>query len=186
MGNVCTNSNAIQTDNTSNPVRVTGNNKIHTLIRNPTSKEEFEEKNFKSTMLDLHNELRKKYNSPELKVNDDLNLIAEEYAKNLTLNEKNIINIYNETYLGENVVITEKKNDAKEIFAKLSEESQNYDFEKNKFSKNKSHFTQIIWKETKEIGIGFSYNKVNKQFCTVILYYPPGNILGEFAKNVSN
>ncbi len=50
------------------------------------------------------------------------------------------------------------------------------------FSKTK-HFTQIIWKKTKEIGIGFStLNNNDKIF--IIVYFPAGNIFDEFKNNI--
>ena len=61
-----------------------------------------------------------------------------------------------------------------------------YDFEKKKFSKEKGHFTQIIWKETTDIGIGFYYDNINRKLCTVVLYYPAGNTFGDFPNNVTN
>ncbi|KAK3095530.1 hypothetical protein FSP39_015722 [Pinctada imbricata] len=45
------------------------------------------------------------------------------------------------------------------------------------------HFTQIVWKETKEVGIG----KILKDGKTIIVgtYLPPGNLVGSFKDNVS-
>ena len=38
---------------------------------------------------------------------------------------------------------------------------------------------------TNEIGIGIANDVENKKYCVVVLYYPPGNTLGEFPKNVN-
>ena len=133
-------------------------------------------------MLNLHNDLRKKHNSPELKVNEDLNDLADEYAYDLIYNQgKNTPhpNSYKGIYLGENVTISNIK-EPEEIFKKWSEEGKYYDFSKNKFSKKASHFTQIIWKETTEIGMSFFPDQEKKQLYVVLLYYPPGNSLGSF------
>ena len=72
------------------------------------------------------------------------------------------------------------------IFGKWEEEAKKYDFTKNKLVKEASHFIQIIWKETKQIGIGFSSDEDNKKYCIVVLFDPPGNTLGEFANNVTH
>ena len=40
------------------------------------------------------------------------------------------------------------------------------------------HFTQIVWKESKEAGFGYSGGYV------VANYYPAGNMMGSFSANV--
>ena len=44
------------------------------------------------------------------------------------------------------------------------------------------HFTQMVWKETKEVGFGKCKNK-GKTF-VVANYFPAGNVLGFFKYNV--
>ena len=145
-----------------------------------------EEEVFRGRMIDLHNELRKNYNSPNLKENKNLNKIANKIARDLILNqEKNQIKIYDGKSFGENVIISES-NEPNIIFKNWSDESQNYDFNKNTFDKKSLHFTQIIWKETNEIGISITKDIQNNKYCIVVLYYPPGNTLGEFSKNINN
>ncbi|CRK97387.1 CLUMA_CG010777, isoform A [Clunio marinus] len=48
---------------------------------------------------------------------------------------------------------------------------------------NVGHFTQIVWKNTKYMGVGKSVSRTGKIF-VVAFYYPPGNITGEFQNNV--
>ena len=140
----------------------------------------------------LHDDLRKKYHSQPLNYeNEELNDLAKIYAKELMLNEEKAkykTNIYKGDILGESVIISDLKDPIKFLNA-WQEEGENYDFQNNKFSKNASHFTQIIWKDTKDIGIGFfpdKYKKEIEKYCIVIFYYPPGNILGNFKQNVTN
>ena len=149
---------------------------------------EFHLEEFVGKILELHNELRKTYNLPELKLNDYLTALAENYAEKLMSTQNNNSfqpNIYNGVCVGENVVISNSAN-ADKIFKYWSEEGLDYDFEKKQFSKGKSHFTQIIWKETTDIGIGFFNDQINKKNCTVVLYYPAGNTFGDFPNNVTN
>jgi len=45
------------------------------------------------------------------------------------------------------------------------------------------HFTQVVWKESQELGIGRAKTKDGK-WLVVANYYPAGNFMGEYAKNV--
>ena len=179
----CFGDKSVQTEEISQPHR-NNNTQIISLSRSLTRGDDSEIKLFKNALIDLHNELRKKHNSPNLKENKELNYLADEFAMNYLLNQRNQMNIYDGKYYGENIIISDSK-DPKIIFKKWSKESENYDFNKNHFERNALHFTQIIWKETNEIGIGIANEVVNKKYCVVVLYYPPGNTLGEFPKNVN-
>ena len=152
---------------------------------------DFDIYNFVQKIKNLHDELRKKHNSKPLNYkNMELNDLAKTYAKELMLNKKKVKNkpnIYNGEILGENIIISDSK-DQKKILDEWKKEGDNYDFENNKFSKDTCHFTQMIWKETKEVGIGFypeNDRKEDEKYCIVILYYPPGNILGKYKQNVT-
>ena len=61
-------------------------------------------------------------------------------------------------------------------------EYKQYNFDLNKYQKGTTHFTQLVWKATKEVGFGFYFN--NDNFSSVALYYPCGNALREFSANV--
>ena len=45
------------------------------------------------------------------------------------------------------------------------------------------HFTQVVWKGSKEVGIGKAFGNDGRVF-VVANYYPAGNILGKFKDNV--
>ena len=167
-----------------------GPNKVLTLnkIRHSrTNAEEFNLDNYKDLMLKLHNEFRDNYNLPLLSKNEELNDMASKYAESLVENKGKFINtsnIYNGQLVGENIIISESKK-AEDVFNMITKEKNSYDYKKNKFSKLAGHFTQMIWKETTDIGIGFMEDKENKKYYSVILYYPTGNCLGQFKKNVN-
>lgn len=48
------------------------------------------------------------------------------------------------------------------------------------------HFTQVVWKESKELGIGKADIDKNGMKCTYIVgrYKPAGNMISNFGKNV--
>ena len=132
----------------------------------------------------MHNELRKKNGAQDLTMNEKLNELAQDYAVKLLNYEGPKLfpfNIYNDSLLGENISIL-KKEDPEKVCMKWYNEYKKYDFDLNKFQKDSIHFTQLVWKATKEIGFGFYFN--NDNFSSVALYYPCGNVLGEFSKNV--
>ncbi len=159
------------------------------IIKVPTlpneNKNGFDIVNIRQKALRLHNEFRKKHNSPELKNNKELNENAQKYAEKLIKNKNKKDfhnNIFNNILLGENIIISNKKT-PEDICNEWYKESDCYDFSLNKYQKDSGHFTQMIWKDTKEFGFGFCFDD-ESNFCAVALYYPPGNILGEFSKNI--
>ena len=94
--------------------------------------------NFINEALRKHNEYRIKHNAPELKINERLNEMAENYANQLLESEGKKafpLNIYNnDSTLGENILISTKKT-TEEICEIWYNESKNYDYRLNKFQK---------------------------------------------------
>lgn len=46
------------------------------------------------------------------------------------------------------------------------------------------HFTQVVWKESRELGVGIAKNGNN--IYVVCNYDPPGNFMGKYAANVTS
>ena len=158
------------------------------LYKSKTNIDPLDLEDFIKQMLKLHNEERKKNDSEELKLNEDLNSLALEYSENIKSNPEKIkkfkyINIFKELIVGENIAYSKTK-EPKKIFETWLNKDKNYETNSNKFLKANAHYTQIIWKNTKEIGISMSYDEENNRYCTVILYNPPGNTLGSFHENI--
>ena len=185
MGIDCVGGNSIKTsDNEEKNIKIIGTNNLivsqrSTLGRTRTNVHEIKIDYFVERLLNLHNELRKKYDLPELKVNLDIQTLAEIYAEEYTkFNEKYTYqpNIYKDIYLGENVFISKSK-EPYEIFKNILDEEKKYNENNKKKFKEVGHFTQVISKDTIQIGVGLWADETQKKFCTVILYYPPGNTL---------
>ena len=51
------------------------------------------------------------------------------------------------------------------------------------FQNETGHFTQVIWKDSKEVGFGIAKNKGGYTY-VVGNYLPAGNIIGRFKQNV--
>ena len=61
-------------------------------------------------------------------------------------------------------------------------EIKNYNYSGD-YSDGTGHFTQVVWKDTKEVGFGKSKGQNGKIF-VVANYYPAGNVIGYFKPNV--
>jgi pathogenesis-related protein 1 len=61
-------------------------------------------------------------------------------------------------------------------------EVDEYDFRRPDFSMTTGHFTQLVWADTRHIGCGVSACKNLEIF--VCQYDPPGNVMGDFERNV--
>ncbi len=148
-------------------------------------------------LLKQHNEIRKKFNSQNLSLNDELKILAQNFADNFDILKDS--NLFDNNYKGQPLGINYKvfNGDIKEINKICEEwikEKEYYNEIKNKgenkaknykkyFSKTK-HFTQIIWKKTREVGFGYSQLNNNEKIF-VAFYFPAGNILNEFSENIS-
>ena len=151
-------------------------------------KNKFENIRWKKT-LEIHNKFRKKHGIENLKLNEDLCKIAQSSAEKYS--ETNIENmymitpkLYKDNIVGENIAIIDNNDNIKfeDIVNKWYEEKKNYKFNSNKYVENTGHFTQLIWKETKEVGFG--YKKIYGKMYFIAIYYPAGNILNQFKYNV--
>lgn len=46
------------------------------------------------------------------------------------------------------------------------------------------HFTQVVWKSTKYVGMGIAKSNTHGSVVIVANYLPPGNFIGQFKTNV--
>jgi uncharacterized protein YkwD len=135
-------------------------------------------------ILEKINFYRIKHNVNPLIINNEINLLAQKHSDKIA--RENFIELSNNKYegieLGEIIFsFNEKYSPENIIISFYEEESSKYNY-KNKKPKP-SNFTQIIWKNTKYIGIGCTKTKNNNIFA-VIEFYPPGNITNQFLSNV--
>ena len=136
--------------------------------------------------LDAHNAYRRKHHVGPLKLNKDICVIAQNYAEKLA-NEighlKHSENCYHDDILGENLHYCE----GMEVTGKKKKKNWYGENRKHNYSgdwiEGTGHFTQIVWKETTEVGFGKCENKRGRIF-VVGNYYPAGNVLGFFKYNV--
>ncbi|XP_055380291.1 Golgi-associated plant pathogenesis-related protein 1-like [Condylostylus longicornis] len=132
--------------------------------------------------LDEHNRLRDIHDCPPLRINNKLSELAQEWAQHLA--RKNILQYQKNVKYGQNVlVLTDTKINPKSIVQTWYNEIKKYNYDRSDgFSSGCGHFTQMIWKNSREIGIG--YVQRNSNIFVVVNYDPPGNFIGQYNENV--
>ena len=136
-------------------------------------------------ILTNHNYHRKRHQVDNLVRNAEIEQVAQSYSEyqasidsmQHSNNKKYGENLY---YCGSSSgeCVTGKK--ASEMWY---DEVKDYDFDNPRYIKGTGHFTQLVWKGSKQIGCGAACNSHNNCYLTCN-YYPPGNYLSDFANNV--
>ena len=81
---------------------------------------------------------------------------------------------------GENLYWSYNKSpDSKMVVDAWGSEIKDYDYATNTCNPNKvcGHYTQVVWRDTKEVGCGVAY--CGKEQVWVCNYSPPGNFVGQ-------
>jgi len=146
-------------------------------------------KQFIDEVVKFHNKYRKIHGKVgDLKHNKELSVLAQSWAERMAatsaLGHSN--NIYKGKEVGENVATKWSSQGAEylgsEVVDQWFKESDKYDFSGD-FQQGTGHFTQVVWKNSKEIGVGKAYSKDGRVF-VVCNYHPAGNVLTTFKDNV--
>uniref|UniRef100_A0A0N5CEA5 SCP domain-containing protein n=1 Tax=Strongyloides papillosus TaxID=174720 RepID=A0A0N5CEA5_STREA len=161
-----------------------------------SDKGKFNENALRKYILDLHNRLRAKHHSPPLTYSKNLEVSATNYAQILAEWNEGLIHDEYNRYQGENLfsIIQKWVPDEWEL-AKITmntfyEEMEYYDYDRfNPRDLIKyGHLSQLLWYDTRYIGIGFGVARVGKSFKIYICmrYDPPGNVMTawQFKRNV--
>lgn len=142
-------------------------------------------KDFTREALQIHNDLRRKHGVEPLKLNNDLSKLAQQWANHLASTGSLVHSKtkYQNFHVGENLRSQSWPITGKEMTESWYKEHQKYDFHNRKtYQSGTGHFTQIVWKNTQEVGFARAQN--GSSYYAVAMYYPAGNFLGEFDKNV--
>jgi uncharacterized protein YkwD len=142
---------------------------------------------FETECLRAHNEYRARHGVPALKLNKRLCKHAEEWARILA--NRGILVHRNNSQYGENIFCLWSSNShnnhvtGREVVESWYAEISNHIFNKEPTTLKTGHFTQVVWKESRELGIGMAKNRANEIF-VVANYDPAGNYIGSFSRNV--
>uniref|UniRef100_A0A1Q3FQL7 Putative cysteine-rich secretory protein-2 n=1 Tax=Culex tarsalis TaxID=7177 RepID=A0A1Q3FQL7_CULTA len=140
---------------------------------------------FEQTVLDEHNRLRARHSAQPLKLNPAISRYAQEWAQNLAA--RNTMQHRSNNRYGENLYACFGKANVtgEDAVRSWYDEIKYYKFGQpspGNFSQV-GHFTQVVWKESRELGVGMARNGNNVYI--VCNYDPPGNFMGKYASNVT-
>ena len=142
-------------------------------VKSKSKKEIFIESAFK-----MHNEYRAQHGAEPLTVSEDLNKIAQKYAEHIaSINQMvHSQSKYNGEHLGENLYwCSGMEIDGADMTTSWYDEIHDYNFNKPGFKSGTGHFTQVVWKGSKQVGFGYAQSKDGAYF-GVANYFPGGNI----------
>lgn len=144
-------------------------------------------------MLRLHNYHRARHCAKPLVINNRLNQTAQSYAEHLAATstfEHSHMKFDGEN-LGENLYMSwisfgPVKVDPKAAVKSWYDEIALHDFDNPKFSTQTGHFTQMVWRGSKQLGVGVALSDDGQSVYMVTHYFPAGNITnaGYFKENV--
>lgn len=135
--------------------------------------------------LRLHNKFRTWHGSPPLKWSKRLASKAQEIAKHLADNSIHLTDLKKE-HIGINVARLWHSYDiaAEKATADWYSEVKSYNFDDPMIDKSTRHFTQLIWRDSKWLGIGEAKSLDGKHTVVVALYDPPGNLRHKEKSNI--
>lgn len=139
---------------------------------------------FKEQCLKWHNEFRKRHQVDPVTWSDELTRGAQSWADILARN--NTFKHAEGIAPGENLYLSGKplpEEICTEATTLFYEEIKKYDFNKPGFSMETGHFTQLVWKKTKQIGAAQAARR-DSRLVVVVRYSPAGNYVGQYKENV--
>lgn len=141
-------------------------------------------KNFRNSVVNWHNYYRNLYQVDDLVEDEELNRFAQETSEYMASIDHFYLSseIYNNHYIGQNAFFYYEAPDGKSIVDLFYDGYKFYDFNSPGYSDTTGGFTQVVWKDSKNIGVGYACNDQNYWY-GLIVHYPSGNYEGEFEEN---
>lgn len=133
----------------------------------------------KEELVAEHNKWRSKVGVPPLRWSNELEEFAKKWAHKLS-KTYGCRMIHSDSSFGENIFWANYSVTPKYVVDYWAEERFYYDYSSNSCKTGKicEHYTQIVWKDTKEVGCGKALC-VGKGEIWVCSYNPAGNIRGK-------
>ncbi|XP_078359740.1 uncharacterized protein LOC144644187 [Oculina patagonica] len=134
--------------------------------------------------LDAHNEYRARHGVPALSWSADIAVNAQKWANHLAAIDQ--LQHDSTTPDGENLFYMyggDPEQACGRAVKNWYQEGKNYDFRSPHLDESTNHFSQLVWRDSKEVGIGTAQSK-SGNFFLVARYSPRGNVDGKFNDNV--
>ncbi|XP_065896937.1 uncharacterized protein [Dysidea avara] len=148
-----------------------------------SQQESFQGDQFTHDVITAHNQYRVKHNTPPLKWSSKAAMAAQRWAEQLA--KQNKLQHGDHEGMGQNLAyMSGKPMTGQEATDMWYNEIKDYDFSNPKFTPGTGHFTQVVWADSTEIGVGRATS--GGQTFVVANYYPPGNVKGHFEANVQS
>jgi uncharacterized protein YkwD len=126
-------------------------------------------------MLAAHNAYRSKHCVPGLGWSAQIAASAQQWASRCSFSHQQGSGYGENLAWGTNL-------QAAQAAAMWYNEAAKYNYAKPGFSGQTGHFTQVVWRSSRQVGCGMAV--CNRQNYWVCRYSPPGNITGQFPANV--
>ncbi len=143
----------------------------------------------REAMLKAHNQVRKQVGVEKLIWSNRLEKFAKNYAEELKRRGCNLVHNPARGYYGENLFKASpimwadgyrepQKITPAEVVYFWADESRYYNYQNNSCNGVCSHYTQIVWRDTKKVGCAVTLCDDKSQIW-ICNYSPAGNIIGE-------
>jgi hypothetical protein len=132
----------------------------------------------RKTMLDMHNIYRAQHCVPPLTWSNELAAQAQKWAEGCWIGHDK-----KRGHIGENIAWGGDRSASSAVEA-WYEEVKEYNYAKPGFASATAHFTQLVWKDTKELGCAAAKCYLGTVRLWVCRYGPTGNWRGKYPQNV--
>jgi glioma pathogenesis-related protein 2 len=137
---------------------------------------------FQSSIVERHNALRAKHGAAALTWSPTVASVAQNWASKIARDDQ--MRHRQPNKYGENIYwISGGNPTGTSVTDTWYGEIKDYNYARPGFGMKTGHFTQVVWKSTKEIGCGVAKSRRGGTY-VVCNYNPPGNYSGRFPANV--
>jgi len=139
----------------------------------------------KEDYLKAHNRARKRVGVPPLKWDEELAAYAKAWSDKLSEDCRMVHS--KGSGFGENIAMTwgSRLYTARQVVKMWVSEKKYYDYDSNECEDGRvcGHYTQVVWRNTKKLGCGYSLCKNMKNYPVAAIYvceyFLPGNYIGQ-------
>ncbi|XP_028414952.1 protein PRY1-like isoform X2 [Dendronephthya gigantea] len=143
---------------------------------------------FQQQALSFHNQYRRLHQAPDLRWSNELARDAQAWAQKIaSQNTLRHSTSQERKGDGENLAYFGGKFDevGKDSVNMWYDEEKKYQYRNPGFKSGTGHFTQVVWKGSQELGMGWAKSADGRSAFIVARYRPAGNMQGSFDQNVS-